>query len=82
LVEQFGLKKISQVVAGGDTRAQSVRNGLAAIERAEIVAVHDGVRPLVTPDEIDSVVRVATEPARQFWLARLATPSNKSEKIA
>jgi len=31
------------------------------LERAEIVAVHDGGRPLVTPDEIDSVVRVATE---------------------
>src|SRR2546423_2779915 len=61
LVEQFGLQKISQVVAGGDTRAQSVRNGLAAIERADIVAVHDGVRPLVTSDEIDSVVTVATE---------------------
>lgn len=59
LVEKFDLKKVARIVAGGGTRAQSVRNGLAAIAEAEVVAVHDGVRPLVTPDEIDQVVRVA-----------------------
>src|SRR5260370_15098252 len=48
----FGLRKLSRVVAGGETRAQSVRYGLAAISDAEIVAVHDGLRPFVTPEEI------------------------------
>lgn len=61
LIEIFDLKKVSRVVAGGETRAQSVRNGLMTIDEADIVAVHDGVRPLVTPDEIDRVVRVASE---------------------
>jgi 2-C-methyl-D-erythritol 4-phosphate cytidylyltransferase len=59
LIEKFDLKKVSHVVAGGDSRAQSVRNGLAAIDQADIVAVHDGVRPLVTPEEINRVVRAA-----------------------
>jgi len=59
LVKEFGLQKVSRVVAGGTTRAQSVQCGLAAIDRAGIVAVHDGVRPLVTPDEIDRVVAAA-----------------------
>lgn len=37
------------VVAGGDTRAASVRAGLAAVpEDAEVVAVHDGARPLAS----------------------------------
>jgi 2-C-methyl-D-erythritol 4-phosphate cytidylyltransferase len=37
------------VVAGGETRAESVRAGLAAVpEDAEIVVVHDGARPLAT----------------------------------
>lgn len=58
-VEVSDLKKVSQVVAGGDTRAQSVKCGLAAIDTAEIVAVHDAVRPLVTPEEIDQVVLAA-----------------------
>src|SRR5262249_61688197 len=48
-----------QVVPGGATRAQSVARGLATIEDAEVVAVHDGVRPLVTPAEIDEVVKTA-----------------------
>ena len=56
LTKQFELKKASRVVAGGATRAQSVRNGLNAISDADIVAVHDGVRPFVTADEIDRVV--------------------------
>ena len=57
--DKFELKKAGCIVAGGQTRAQSVQNGLAAIEEADVVAVHDGVRPLVTPDEIDEVVIAA-----------------------
>jgi 2-C-methyl-D-erythritol 4-phosphate cytidylyltransferase len=37
-----------QVVAGGETRFQSVKNGLALITEEGIVAIHDGVRPLVS----------------------------------
>ena len=59
LQDTFELKKVARVVAGGETRAQSVQNGLAVIEEADVVAVHDGVRPLVTPDEIDQVVTAA-----------------------
>lgn len=59
LAQKFGFIKAHRSVAGGDTRARSVRNGLNALEQAEIVAVHDGVRPFVTPDEIDRVVLAA-----------------------
>ncbi|HSQ24389.1 MAG TPA: 2-C-methyl-D-erythritol 4-phosphate cytidylyltransferase [Pyrinomonadaceae bacterium] len=61
LIEKFALQKVSRIVAGGATRAQSVKQGLAAIDNADVVAVHDGVRPLVAPDEIDDVVRAARE---------------------
>lgn len=43
------------VVAGGETRQQSVANGLARIT-ADAVVIHDAVRPLVTPDLIVRVV--------------------------
>ena len=58
---KFGLRKVARVVPGGVTRAESVKRGLMAIRSAtaEIVAVHDGVRPFVTADEIDSVVAAA-----------------------
>jgi 2-C-methyl-D-erythritol 4-phosphate cytidylyltransferase len=59
LAKEFGLQKPMRVVAGAETRAQSVARGLALIGEAEIVAVHDGVRPFVSPDEIDQVVNAA-----------------------
>jgi 2-C-methyl-D-erythritol 4-phosphate cytidylyltransferase len=45
------------VVAGGPTRAASVRCGLAAVpEEADLVVVHDAARPLASPDLFRSVV--------------------------
>jgi 2-C-methyl-D-erythritol 4-phosphate cytidylyltransferase len=44
-----------QVVAGGDTRSESVGNALRDIE-TELVAVHDAARPLVTAELIDAVL--------------------------
>jgi len=41
-----------QIVGGGQTRYQSVKNGLDAIQIPALVAVHDGVRPLVSVDTI------------------------------
>ena len=61
LAGKFGLRKVARVVPGGMTRADSVKRGLMAIRAAtaEIVAVHDGVRPFVTVEEIDAVVAAA-----------------------
>jgi 2-C-methyl-D-erythritol 4-phosphate cytidylyltransferase len=43
------------VVAGGETRARSVANALAAVE-TELVAIHDAARPLLTPELLEGVV--------------------------
>jgi 2-C-methyl-D-erythritol 4-phosphate cytidylyltransferase len=55
-------KKISSIVAGGPSRASSVLAGLEAADpKTEIVAVHDGARPLVTPQEIARTIERAIE---------------------
>jgi len=61
LAGKYGVRKLARVVPGGVTRADSVKRGLMAIRSAtaEIVAVHDGVRPFVTVDEINSTVAAA-----------------------
>jgi len=61
LAGKYGLRKVARVVAGGATRAESVLRGLHAIRpaTAQVVAVHDGVRPFVTPEEIARTVRAA-----------------------
>src|SRR5260221_7771492 len=70
--KEFGLQKPMRTVAGGSTRAQSVQRGLAIISGAEIVAVHDGVRPFVTPDEIDRVVAAARASGAAILVAPVA----------
>lgn len=49
-----------QTVTGGATRFQSVKNGLRTIKAADgLVAVHDGVRPFVTTDIIQTSFKTA-----------------------
>jgi 2-C-methyl-D-erythritol 4-phosphate cytidylyltransferase len=56
----FYISKLAKIVAGGATRSESVFNGLNAVaDECEIVAVHDGARPLVSPEEIDLTVSTA-----------------------
>jgi 2-C-methyl-D-erythritol 4-phosphate cytidylyltransferase len=61
LAGKYGLRKVARVVPGGATRADSVKRGLMSIRSAtaEIVAVHDGVRPFVTVEEIDATIAAA-----------------------
>lgn len=46
---------------GGDSRFQSVKKGLAKIEGDGLVAVHDGVRPLVSETMISDSFRLAAK---------------------
>ena len=70
--KEFGLEKLSRVVAGGPTRAQSVQRGLAAIGEAKLVAVHDGVRPFVTSAEIEDVLQAAKTSGAAILVAPVA----------
>jgi 2-C-methyl-D-erythritol 4-phosphate cytidylyltransferase len=74
-----GLRKLARVVPGGTTRADSVQRGLQAIRSAtaEIVAVHDGVRPFVTVEEIDNTIAAA----QRDGAAILATPVTDTLKL-
>jgi 2-C-methyl-D-erythritol 4-phosphate cytidylyltransferase len=59
-VARAALGKPARVVHGGDTRHQSVANALAQVDPStEIVVVHDAVRPLVTREQLDRVIREA-----------------------
>jgi 2-C-methyl-D-erythritol 4-phosphate cytidylyltransferase len=59
LCEQYKFKTPYTLAIGGDTRFQSVRNGLKAITGDGIVAIHDGVRPLVTQAIIEESFHLA-----------------------
>lgn len=62
IVEEYGLGKVRKVVAGGQRRQDSVRMGIEACERGfDLVVIHDGVRPLVHPEQIEGIVAAARE---------------------
>ena len=55
---------VDGLVTGGDTRAGSVRAGLAAVPAsAEIVVVHDAARPLATADLFAAVIAAVRDGA-------------------
>jgi 2-C-methyl-D-erythritol 4-phosphate cytidylyltransferase len=78
LAAAHGLRKLARAVGGGQTRAESVWRGLESLSRVGVgvVAVHDGVRPFVTPEEIDRTVRAAEESGA----AVLAAPAVETVK--
>jgi 2-C-methyl-D-erythritol 4-phosphate cytidylyltransferase len=79
LVRQAAFKKVRDVVAGGEQRQDSVRAGLERLSpEATYVAVHDAARPLVTPEQIESVFALA----RQHGAAALAEPITDTLKRA
>ena len=62
LCREYGFDRPHEICEGGQNRFESVRRGLAHIGDAEIVAVHDGVRPLVSRD----IILRTVEDARRF----------------
>ncbi len=54
-------KSAIQFIAGGETRFQSVKNGLGAVNEKSIVFVHDAVRCLLTPALIQRCYQQAVE---------------------
>ena len=52
LCKKHNFKVPHEIIVGGSTRFESVKNGLKAVKIPALVAVHDGVRPLVSIDTI------------------------------
>ena len=72
-----GRGKLSGVVAGGKERQDSVHNGLKSLSAdTDVVLVHDGVRPFVTPQ----MIRAAARAALDHGAAVAAIPVNDTLK--
>jgi len=61
LVRAHALDKVTAVCEGGERRQDSVRAGLEALGPCEWAVVHDGARPLVTPQVIEDGLAAARE---------------------
>ncbi len=82
LVKNWACRKIASIIPGGDNRQSSVINGIKAASRIstrrqDIVIVHDGARPLVKPQLLESVILSA----KQFGAAAAAVRSQDTLKM-
>jgi 2-C-methyl-D-erythritol 4-phosphate cytidylyltransferase len=59
IVRTYRLKKVTKIVTGGSTRQESVYNGLVHLVESDIIAIHDGVRPLVSAEVITATILAA-----------------------
>ena len=81
LIHQYpGLRADCRVIEGGETRQESVYEGLLAMEREttekDLVVIHDGVRPLVPLEGIEACV----ESAQKNGACILALPAQDTLK--
>ena len=56
---QYSFSITHKITSGGETRFQSVRNGLKLIDDSGIVFIHDGVRPLVSFETLEKCFETA-----------------------
>ncbi len=56
-----GLYKIRALAPGGRERQDSVWSGLRAMAQVDLMLVHDGARPLITPEAVTSCIERASE---------------------
>ncbi len=79
LCREYNAGKVTKVVTGGKTRAESALTGVSEVSpRATLIAIHDGARPLVTED----LIRRTVEAARERYAAVPAIRSTDTLKTA
>lgn len=62
LVREFELERVSKVIGGGGSRQQSVFAGVQACDKqAKYYLIHDGARPLITPENVRACILAAFE---------------------
>lgn len=61
LCNKFSFKIDHNIVKGGKTRFHSVKNAVETIGKSDLIAVHDGVRPLIDKFTIEKCFKVASE---------------------
>lgn len=62
ICRDFAFGKVTKVIVGGDTRTASVLAGAREVSgEAELIAIHDGARPLVPPEVVDAAILRAAE---------------------
>lgn len=75
LGEEYNITKLTHIAEGGETRQDSIINGLRSVS-GEYVLIHDGARPFVTDEQISAIVSAV----REYGAASLGIPVTDTVK--
>lgn len=78
IVEKYGIRKVSHIIAGGAERYLSVYEGLKAIKDCDYVYIHDGARPFADEAILDRV----HEEVKKSGACVAAVPAKDTVKIS
>jgi 2-C-methyl-D-erythritol 4-phosphate cytidylyltransferase len=79
VLSRYTFKKVLRLVPGGKERQDSVYHALKVLQKEddlEVILVHDGVRPFITPDQVHRVI----DAARRHGAAVLGLPAHDTLK--
>ena len=77
LTQKYNIKKVSDIVTGGETRQKSIINGLNKVT-GDIVLIHDGARPFVTHTQIKTLI----DEIKVFSAVSLGIPVTDTLKLS
>jgi 2-C-methyl-D-erythritol 4-phosphate cytidylyltransferase len=80
LASKHNVQAVHAVQTGGETRFQSVKRGLELVGDSGLVAIHDGVRPLVNEDIIAASFRLAAVHGSAVAAVRLKESIRSTDK--
>lgn len=76
LIKQKQIKKIKDIVEGGPTRKDSVKNGLKSLGNTDFVLIHDAVRPFIE----ERIITESIETAFKYNAAAVGVPVKSTIK--
>ena len=78
IVKKYGFTKVSNVIAGGKERYDSVYAGLCACKDCRYVLIHDGARPFIT----EEIIERGLEKAKETGACVVGMPSKDTIKLS
>ena len=62
ICKKYDFNKVTKIIKGGQTRAESVINGVFAVSgKTKLIAIHDGARPCIDVETIEKVINAAAK---------------------
>ncbi len=85
IIEKYSFNKVKKLIVGGSSRQESVYNALVELPAStKLVSIHDGVRPLITAEEIDLLINTLMRENKRDPKIRgviMAAPARETIKI-